>query len=75
MEGVAVIAPGGVDAALEAGEDLGILAESFVEDLLVDAGFLPELGFDFAEAAEEPFGIGEDIDLGALLGVVGRKRS
>ena len=68
VEGVAVIALGGVDAALEAGEDFGILAESFVEGLFVDVGFLPELGFDFAEAAEEPFGIDEDIELGALGG-------
>ena len=74
LEGVAVVAVGHIDAALEAGELVAGFAEGDgevdVEDSVGDVGeaLLPELGFDAAEAAEEPFGIDEGVDEHALLG-------
>ena len=63
-----VVALGGVDAALEAGEFVALLgvglAEGDVEDV---ESFLPELGFDGAETAEEPLAIDEGVDEQALL--------
>ena len=68
-EGVVVVALGGVDAALEAGEFVGVLGEDageggvvYVEDALVD------LGLNGAEAAEEPVAIDEGVDEQALVG-------
>ena len=74
FEGGVVILEGGVDAALEAGEDLVLEVEGLTEgDIAVatanqaGSGF-PELGFDEAIATEEPFGIDEGIDEHALDG-------
>jgi hypothetical protein len=80
LEGALVIALGGVDAVLEAGEDFaGIVIEGAAEgeEVFGGAGFAPlhvlapELGFGAAEAAEGPLGIDEDVDEGALLGGIG----
>jgi len=77
LEGVAVVALGGVDAPLEAGEILGVIPESLGEfDLRFGlqgelGALLPELGFDDTETAEEPFGVDEGVDEHALLGAVG----
>ena len=75
LEGVAVIAVGHVDAALEAGEVVGVLAEGLRKGGAVDhlTAFLPEFGFNSAEAAEQPFGIDEGVDEHALLGGGGVK--
>jgi hypothetical protein len=73
-EGVAVVALGGIDHALEAGEGAVGVAEGVAE-----RGFLAEfvggvhmvdedLGFGGGEAAEGPRGADEDIDEVALLG-------
>jgi hypothetical protein len=73
-EGIAVIALGGVNHALEAGEGAVGVAEGVAE-----RGFLVEfvggvhvvdedLGFSGGEAAEGPGGADEDIDEVALLG-------
>jgi len=72
VEGAVVGALDAVAAALEAGEALrGTLegsAEHFVRVTVCDTRELvfPEVGFDFAEAAEQPLGVDEDIDEGAL---------
>jgi hypothetical protein len=77
VEGAVVGALDAVAAALEAGEALrGTLegsAEHFVRVTVCDTRELvfPEVGFDFAEAAEQPLGIDEDIDEGALDGGLG----
>ena len=74
VEGIVVMALGHVDAALEAGELVAGFAEGDgevdVEDTAGGVGeaLLPELGFDAAEAAEEPFGIDEGVDEHALFG-------
>ena len=69
LESVAVVTVGGVDAALEAGEAVGVQAEGRRQAQVVDLlrAFVPEVGFADAEAAEEPFGIDEGIDEHALL--------
>ena len=70
LEGVAVVALGGVDAPLEAGEILGVIPESLGEfDLRFGlqgelGALLPELGFDDTETAEEPFGVDEGVSTG-----------
>jgi len=77
IEGVAVGAAGGIDAALEAfevvavvgvglGEDDRIFGLPEVIDLLV-----PDLGFDGAEAAEEPFALDHGVEEGARGGAGG----
>jgi hypothetical protein len=64
-------------AAFEAGEGLrGTLegsAEHFVRVTVCDTRELvfPEMGFGFAETAEQPLGIDEDIDEGSLGGGLG----
>jgi hypothetical protein len=71
-----VVAVGGIDAALEAGELLATVVEAQAHEALrvrfPDLRFLhfalPELGFGLAEAAEEPLAIDEGIDQEALLG-------
>jgi hypothetical protein len=74
LEGVTVVAVGHVDATLKAGKLVAGFAEGDgevdVEDSVGDVGeaLLPELGFDAAEAAEEPFGIDEGVVEHALLG-------
>lgn len=76
-EGVAVVAVGAVDAALETGEEFVVLVDGLGEfDIfsgLVDAfgAFFPELGFADAEAAEEPLVVDEGVDEHALLGCGG----
>jgi hypothetical protein len=84
VEGAVVGAVGGVDAALEAGEVAHVTREQAAEGPLgvepVQANafghlVLPQLGFDFAEAAEHPFAGDQRIDQEALLGGGGRKRS
>jgi hypothetical protein len=75
FEGAVVVAVGGIDAALEAGELLATTAEGHAQEMLrvrfPDFRFLhfavPELGFGLAEAAEEPLAIDEGIDQEALL--------
>jgi len=77
-----VVAVGGIDAALEAGELLATVVEAQAHEALrvrfPDLRFLhfalPELGFGLAEAAEEPLAIDEGIDQEALLGVAGCQR-
>jgi len=62
-EGVVVVALGGIDAALEAGEDVAVIGVDFAERDVEDVhGIFPELGLDGAAAAEEPFAIDEDVD-------------
>lgn len=77
VERAMVGALGGIDAALEAGKGVGGMAESVAEGaffskpvptLGVEEFRLPELGLDFAEAAEEPVGMDEGIDELALFG-------
>jgi hypothetical protein len=69
LEGVVVVALGGVDAALETGELVGVLGEDVAEGDVVDVDdALPELGFDGTEAAEEPLAVDEGVDEHALLG-------
>ena len=69
LEGVVVVALGGVDAALETGELVGVLGEDVAEGDVVDVDdALPELGLDGAEAAEEPLAVDEGVDEHALLG-------
>jgi hypothetical protein len=51
VEGVAVVALGGVDAALEAGEVVAVVAEGLSEGDFEDRIF-PHLALDSAEAAE-----------------------
>ena len=74
LEGGAVIALGGVHAALDAGEGLGVSSggdtdgEVLVVFVDVTGALFPECGFDHAEAAEEPFGVDEDVDEHALFG-------
>ena len=74
LEGVAVVALGGVDAALEAGELVGVFTVGLAEgDFVVGfeggkRAFLPKLGFDDAETAEEPIGVDEGVDEHALFG-------
>lgn len=76
FEGAVVVAVGGIDAALEAGELLATVVEAQAHEALrvrfPDLRFLhfalPELGFGLAEAAEEPLAIDEGIDQEALLG-------
>jgi hypothetical protein len=71
-----VVAVGGIDAALEAGELLATVVEAQAHEALrvrfPDLRFLhfalPELSFGLAEAAEEPLAIDEGIDQEALLG-------
>ena len=70
MEGVAVVALGRVDAALEAGEVVAVVAEGLGEGDFEDRIF-PHLALDSAEAAEEPFAIDEGIDEHALFGCGG----
>ena len=66
VEGVAVVALGRVDAALEAGEVVAVVAEGLGEGDFENR-ILPHLALDSAEAAEEPFAIDEGIDEHALL--------
>ena len=69
VEGVVVVALGGVYAALEASELVGVLGEDVAEGDVVDVDdALPELGLDGAEAAEEPLAVDEGVDEHALLG-------
>src|ERR1035441_1767935 len=74
LEGEAIVLVGGVDAALQAGELVGVLAVGLAEgDFVVGLedgarAFLPKLGFDDAETAEEPFGVDEGVDEHALFG-------
>jgi len=69
LEGVVVVALGGVDAALEAGEFAGVLGEDLAEGDVVDVeDALVELGLDGAEAADEPVAVDEGIDEEALVG-------
>jgi len=66
-EGVVVVALGGIDAALEAGEDVAVIGEDFAEGDIEDVpGVFEELGVDGAESAEEPLGIDEGVDEGGL---------
>jgi len=60
---------GHVDAALEAGEAVGVLAECWCEGQVgvLLRTFVPEVSFADAEPAEEPFGIDEGVDEHALL--------
>ena len=67
MECVTVVALGGVDAALEAGEVAAVVAEGLGEGDFENR-ILPELGLDSAEAAEEPFAIDEGIDEHSAFG-------
>jgi len=80
LEGTLIVALGGGDAVLEAGEDLAaIVVEGAAEgvEIFRDGGFaglgvpVPELGFTAAETAEGPLGVDEDIDEAALFGGVG----
>jgi len=74
VEGVVVVALGGVDAALEAAELVGVLGENAGEGGVVDVeDALLDLGLDGAEAAEEPVAIDESIDEQALVGGGGVK--
>jgi hypothetical protein len=72
---------GGVDAALEAFEVTGGVAEGvakggiFVGVEEAGDGVCPNLGVDFGEAAELPDVADEGVDEMALLGVAGWKRS
>ena len=69
VEGIMVVALGGIDAALEAGEFVGLLGEDLAEGDVVDVDdALPELGLDDAETAEEPLAIDEGIDEHGPLG-------
>ena len=74
VEGIAVVAVGGVDAALEAGEIVGVVVEGLADlDFVVgpegvEGALLPELGLADAKTAEEPFGVDEGVDEHALLG-------
>ena len=70
VEGTTVVALGGVDAALEAGEVVAVVAEGLSEGDFEDR-ILPHLALDSAEAAEEPFAIDEGIDEHALFGCGG----
>ena len=71
-EGVMVVALGGIDAALEAGENVAVLLEDQAEADIEDVhGIFPELSLDGAAAAEEPFAIDEAVDEEALDGAVG----
>ena len=72
VEGVAVVALGGVDAALEAGEVVAVVAEGLSEGDFEDRIF-PHLALDSAEAAEKPLAIDEGIDKHALFGCSGRE--
>ena len=68
-EGGVVVALGGIDAALEAGENVAVFFEDQAEGDVEDVqGVFPELCLDGAEAAEEPFAIDEGIDEGTLFG-------
>jgi hypothetical protein len=73
-EGVAVVALGGVDHALEAGEGVVASGKGVSERGVAvecDGAFhcvCPDLGFGCGEAAEGPGGADEDIDEVALLG-------
>jgi len=79
LQGAAVGALDGIAAALEAGEGLLAAFEGVAVGLLFRNGAalevgefgFPELGLGFAEAAEEPLGIDEDIEQGALGGGLG----
>jgi len=83
FEGAVVVAAGGIDAALEAGELIAAAVEGPAQEALrvrfPDFRFLhvafPELGFGLAEAAEEPFAVDEGIDQEALLRSGGLQRS
>ena len=69
VEGVVVVALGGVDAALETGELAGVLGEDVAEGDVLDVDdALPQLGLNGSEAAEEPLAIDEGVDEHALLG-------
>lgn len=73
-EGVAVVALGGVDPALEPGQHLGSLDEGLGElcfpatDGEADGLVGEDLPFNAAEAAEKPFAIDEGIDEHTLFG-------
>ena len=79
FEGAQVGAPGGVHAALQAHEDLagagkGVAQRGvLIRTISVLHEVLPELGFDGAEAALEPFGMDQGIDQGADFGGVGEE--
>ena len=68
IEGVVVVALGGIDATLEAGKFIALvgvgLGEGDVEDVV---GLLPELSLDGAEAAEKPVAVDEGVDEQALV--------
>ncbi len=74
---MAVVAAGGVDSALEAFEDLvvggvGLAQRGFFVGFEGTAEVAAEdLGFDGAEAAEEPFVRNEGVEQAALFGVGG----
>jgi len=68
-EGGVVVALGGIDAALEAGENVAVFFEDQAEGDVEDVqGVFPELCLDGAQAAEDPFAIDEGIDEGTLFG-------
>jgi hypothetical protein len=77
IEGAVVVALGRIDAALEASEGIAAAIEGLAEGAFLvgreEGGHLvgPELGFDLAIAAEEPFGLDQGIDEKAVLGGFG----
>jgi hypothetical protein len=86
-EGAVVGALEAFAAALQAAESLRKALEGFAENLVFGIGLVgvpavvkvcevgepvfPEVGFGFAETAEQPLGIDEDVDEGALGGGLG----
>jgi len=80
LEGSLIVALGSGDAGLEAGKDSAFVVTECaaeLEGVFVEAAFAgldisgPELGFGAAEAAQGPFGVGEDVDEAALFGGIG----
>ena len=74
VEGVAIVALGGIDASLEAREGAVAVVEGVTEwgvgvELVRALHFVdPDLGFGGGKTAEGPGGADQDIDLVALLG-------
>ena len=77
FERAVVIALGGINAALDTGEGLDVGAVDVAEGEVwveMTAFFVPvpviapDLGFGFAQAAEEPLAVNQSVDQGALLG-------
>ena len=83
LEGISIIALGGIDAALEATEVAGVMFEGSTEVVLVGVegalgsfdGSFPHMGFGAAKAAEHPVGVDEDVDVEALVGSGGVEAS